>query len=197
GTTIQLLDTQYRMHEAIAGFSNKWFYEGLMKTPQRGSDSSFHLTFIDTAGAGYFEERRENGVSFYNRGELNIAKELLDKSELSTIDTAFISPYAAQVGIANDLLSSRGVRTSTIDGFQGQEMENIIISLVRSNDEGAIGFLKDYRRMNVAMTRAKEQLFIIGDSSTIGSDSFYHELLSYIEAHGNYRSVWEFDVMLL
>jgi superfamily I DNA and/or RNA helicase len=83
---------------------------------------------------------------------------------------------------------------STIDSFQGQEKEVIILSLVRSNDEGEIGFLKDYRRMNVALTRAKEKLFVIGDSATLGADPFYNSFLSYVEQHGSYRSVWEFEL---
>ena len=86
------------------------------------------------------------------------------------------------------------MRISTIDSFQGQEMENVIVSLVRSNDDGDIGFLKDYRRMNVAITRAKERLFIIGDSATIGADKFYGQLLDYVEAEGQLRTVWEFDL---
>ena len=86
------------------------------------------------------------------------------------------------------------MRISTIDSFQGQEKETIILSLVRSNDDGDIGFLKDYRRMNVAITRAKEQLFVIGDSATIGADNFYNSFLTYIEKHGTYRTVWEFEL---
>ena len=86
------------------------------------------------------------------------------------------------------------MRVSTIDSFHGQEKETIILSLVRSNDDGDIGFLKDYRRMNVAITRAKEQLFVIGDSATIGADAFYNSFLTYIEKYGTYRTAWEFEV---
>jgi len=86
------------------------------------------------------------------------------------------------------------MRVSTIDSFQGQEMETVVLSLVRSNDDGNIGFLKDYRRMNVAITRAKEQLYVIGDSATIGADPFYNAFLTYVEKHGNYRTVWEFEL---
>ena len=86
------------------------------------------------------------------------------------------------------------MRVSTIDSFQGQEKETIILSLVRSNDEGDIGFLKDYRRMNVTITRAKEQLFVIGDSASIGADNFYNAFLTYVETAGTYRTVWEFDL---
>ena len=80
---------------------------------------------------------------------------------------------------------------NTIDSFQGQEKEIVIISLVRSNENGDIGFLKDYRRMNVAMTRAKSKLIVIGDSATIGNDSFYAKMLEYVELIGGYRSAFE------
>jgi ATP-dependent RNA/DNA helicase IGHMBP2 len=82
-------------------------------------------------------------------------------------------------------------KVSTIDSYQGQEAENVIISLVRSNQEGNIGFLNDYRRMNVAMTRAQEKLFVVGDSATLGSDPFYGQFLDYLESIQAYRSVWE------
>jgi len=88
---------------------------------------------------------------------------------------------------------SKEVVISTIDSFQGQEKEIVILSLVRSNDESKIGFLADYRRMNVALTRAKEQLFVIGDSSTIGNDPFYARFLEYIDKNNSYRSVWELE----
>ena len=107
--------------------------------------------------------------------------------------TALISPYAGQVTAAKEILP-KDLRISTIDSFQGQEKEVIIVSLVRSNDDGDIGFLKDYRRMNVAITRAKEQLFVIGDSATIGGDSFYNAFLTHVEQNGTYRTVWEFDI---
>ena len=83
------------------------------------------------------------------------------------------------------------MRVSTVDSFQGQECHTIILSLVRSNDEGMIGFLNDTRRMNVALTRAKESLYVIGDSATLGKHLFYKQFLDYVEKAGNYRSVWE------
>ena len=112
---------------------------------------------------------------------------------MNPLTTAFISPYSGQVAAAKEMLPKQ-LRLSTIDSFQGQEKEIIIVSLVRSNDDGDIGFLKDYRRMNVAITRAKEQLFVIGDSATIGADVFYNSFLTYIEKHGTYRTVWEFEM---
>jgi superfamily I DNA and/or RNA helicase len=104
-----------------------------------------------------------------------------------------IAPYSGQIAAARELLPN-GLRISTVDSFQGQEMDNIIISLVRSNDDGEIGFLKDYRRINVALTRAKEKLYVIGDSATVGNDPFFMKLMEYMEKSGNYRTVWEFDL---
>lgn len=190
---IFLLNTQYRMRESIAGFSGNYFYKGLLLTAPSLSNKNIHITFIDTAGSGYNEVSGINGISLQNESELAIVQKLLETESLDISQTAFISPYSGQVAAAKELLPKQ-MRISTIDSFQGQEKENIILSLVRSNDNGDIGFLKDYRRMNVAITRAKEQLFVIGDSATIGADSFYNEFLSYIEKNGSYRSVWEFEL---
>ena len=190
---IFLLNTQYRMREVIAGFSSNYFYNNELLSPPHLQNISTHVTFIDTAGSGYNEIHGEDGSSLQNKGELAIVQQLLEKETLEPLHTAFISPYAGQVAAAKEILP-KNIRISTIDSFQGQEKENIVLSLVRSNDDGDIGFLKDYRRMNVAITRAKEQLFIIGDSATIGADPFYNAFLTYIEKYGSYRTVWEFDI---
>jgi ATP-dependent RNA/DNA helicase IGHMBP2 len=190
---VYLLNIQYRMREAIAGFSSNYFYDGLLQTPTHLTNTKTHITFIDTAGSGYNEAQGSNGMSLRNEGELNITQKLIDTEILPISSIAFISPYAGQVAAAKEVLPKE-MRISTIDSFQGQEKEIIILSLVRSNDDGDIGFLKDYRRMNVAITRAKEQLFVIGDSATIGGDAFYNSFLTYIEKHGIYRTVWEFEI---
>lgn len=190
---IHLLNTQYRMRQSIAGFSSQYFYNSLLHTAEHLSNTGTHISFIDTAGSGYNEKHGPDGVSLQNEGELNIVLQLLERELLEPASTAFISPYSGQVAAAKEVLPKQ-IRVSTIDSFQGQEKENIILSLVRSNDDGDIGFLKDYRRMNVAITRAKEQLFIIGDSATIGADSFYSAFLTYVERSGNYRSAWEFEI---
>ncbi|HLP35500.1 AAA domain-containing protein [Lacibacter sp.] len=194
-TAVSLLNIQYRMRKAIADFSSSYFYKDLLHTAEHLQNTGVHLTFIDTAGSGYNETHGPDGVSLQNEGELNIVRQLLEQEQLDPIHTAFISPYSGQVMAAKEQLPN-GLRISTIDSFQGQEKENIIVSLVRSNDDGTIGFLKDYRRMNVAMTRAKEQLFVIGDSATIGADAFYGAFLSYVEQHGTYRTVWEFEIQI-
>ena len=190
---IFLLDTQYRMRKSIAGFSGDYFYKGLLQTATHLANVGVHITFIDTAGSGYNESQGSNGMSLQNGGELLIVQKLMETENLDPSHSAFISPYSGQVAAAKDVLP-KPMRISTIDSFQGQEKEIIILSLVRSNDDGDIGFLKDYRRMNVAITRAKEQLFVIGDSATIGADPFYNSFLSYIEKNGSYRTVWEFEM---
>jgi len=194
-SAVFLLDTQYRMRRSIAGFSGGYFYQHLLRSAEHLHDTGTHITFIDTAGSGYNEEHGSDGTSLQNEGELRIVKQLLEETSSGIDRTAFISPYAGQVAAAKDILPA-GLRISTIDSFQGQEQDTIIVSLVRSNDDGDIGFLKDYRRMNVAITRAKEQLFVIGDSATIGADSFYNAFLTYVEQHGAYRTVWEFDMTI-
>jgi len=190
---VYLLNTQYRMRQSIAGFSSQYFYNGLLQTATHLGNTGNHICFIDTAGAGFNEKHGNNSTSLQNEGELQIVQKLLDTASFDPSSTAFISPYGGQVVAAKEILPAT-MRISTIDSFQGQEMETIILSLVRSNDEGIIGFLKDYRRMNVAITRAKEQLFVIGDSATIGGDAFYNSFLTYVEQYGLYKTVWEFEL---
>ncbi|WP_462219320.1 AAA domain-containing protein [Ferruginibacter sp.] len=190
---IFLLNTQYRMREAIAGFSSNYFYNGLLQSATHLRNTGAHIFFIDTAGSGYNEKHGSDGSSLQNEGELQIVLKLIETESLEPLHTAFISPYAGQVAAAKDILPKQ-MRISTIDSFQGQEKEIVILSLVRSNDDGDIGFLKDYRRMNVAITRAKEKLFVIGDSATIGADAFYTSFLDYIEKSGTYKTVWEFEM---
>ncbi len=190
---VWLLNTQYRMRASIAGFSSGYFYKGLLQTAPQLSNTGAHIYFVDTAGSGFNEAHGPGGTSLQNEGELRLVQKLLELELTDAAATAFISPYAGQVAAAKEVLPKQ-MRISTIDSFQGQEKENIIVSLVRSNDDGDIGFLKDYRRMNVAITRAKEQLIVVGDSATIGADPFYNAFLTYVEKHGTYRTVWEFEL---
>jgi superfamily I DNA and/or RNA helicase len=189
-SNVFFLDTQYRMREPIAQFSNEYFYEGKLKTGKELSSIAQHIVFFDTAGTGYEEEHGPDGISVQNKGELEIATKIIESEHLDTQKTAFISPYSGQVNYAKEILPS-SMRISTIDSFQGQEEETIIISLVRSNSEGQIGFLKDHRRMNVALTRAKENLFIIGDSTTLAKDPYFDAMFTYLDKIGGYKTAWE------
>lgn len=187
------LDTQYRMQSNIAEYSNQFFYKGELKTGTSEIENHVSLHFYDTAGADFAENFNSESFSIMNEAELNLVSKIVTEHTIDPSKTAFISPYSGQVHLAKQELTEFK-RISTIDSFQGQEEETIIISLVRSNTEQIIGFLKDYRRMNVALTRAKKQLFIIGDSATLGNDSFYSGLIDFIENKGGYHSVWELEI---
>ncbi len=207
-----LLNVQYRMNEAIMGFSNQRFYDNQLiadtsvATHSIKGDPEMPLVFIDTAGSGCEEQVQASYQSKFNEGEFNILREhlyqLLDHCYAANLaplpSIALISPYREQVNTMRSLvvedprLAELPIIINTIDGFQGQERDVIYISLVRSNDKCEIGFLKDYRRMNVAMTRARKKLVIIGDSATIGADAFYASFLEYVDKHGVYRTAWEF-----
>ncbi len=204
------LTTQYRMHEAIMGFSSEAFYESSLVADQSVrshllSDipnvqhvplTSQPLSFIDTAGAGYDEELEPEGESRRNPQEAELVVrqvQLLLEAGLAPRDIAVISPYSAQVRFLREQLDHDGLEIDTVDGFQGREKEAVVISLVRSNGNNEIGFLADTRRMNVALTRARRKLIVIGDSATIAGHDFYHKLLEYFELHDAYHTVWEFS----
>lgn len=186
------LDTQYRMTSSIAEYSNQFFYEGRLKSLSSTVENETSIHFYDTAGADYAEAFNDQSFSISNEQELNFVAKLATHHQIDTSKSSFITPYSGQLLLAKNTLKNFS-RISTIDSFQGQEADTIIISLVRSNSDQEIGFLADYRRMNVALTRAKKQLFIIGDSATLGNDSFYSGLIAFIEANNGYHSVWELD----
>jgi superfamily I DNA and/or RNA helicase len=205
---LRRLDVQYRMHDAIMGFSSRQFYGGGLVADEsvRGHllrdlpgvvDNALTqtpLAFIDTAGAGYDEQPEPGGESRINPPEAGlVAKQvrtLLDAG-VPAEGIAVIAPYSAQVRLLRDMLAVPGLEIDSVDGFQGREKEAVVISLVRSNHEGDVGFLADTRRMNVALTRARRKLIVVGDSATLSNHPFYAELVAYFEAAGAYRSVWE------
>ena len=199
-----LLDTQYRMHEDIMAFSSKRFYEGRLKAEESVAKRTLEvenenpLCFIDTAGSGYEEEPSET-KSRFNKGEAEFLKRhlegLKEKINLTDVSIGIISPYKAQVEYLTELLTEEkdlDLQIQTVDSFQGQEKDVIYISLTRSNEQAEIGFLKDYRRMNVAMTRARKKLYIIGDSTTLCKDDFYNELMDYAQLIDSYKTVWDY-----
>ncbi len=198
---VNMLKTQYRMNEQIMQFSNQQFYNG--KLEAHDSVKDWHLSFsprsvefVDTAGCGYEEQPGEGNESLCNREEGVLVRkhyDALKASGLSNESIGIISPYRAQVELLQaEFAEDKKVVVNTIDSFQGQERDVIYISLVRSNAEGEIGFLKDYRRMNVAMTRARKKLIIIGDSATLGADKFYSKFLEFAESIGAYHTAWEY-----
>jgi len=152
------------------------------------------VTFIDTAGAGWDEELEPEGLSKRNSKEAELILKkayLLIDAGLDPKDIAIIAPYAAQVRLLRSQSNYETLEINTVDGFQGREKEAVLITLVRSNNENEIGFLADRRRMNVALTRARRKLVVIGDSATLGIDDFYKSFFEYVESLGAYHTVWE------
>lgn len=186
-----LLRTQYRMRQAIVDFPNHYFYEGKLETPEFLQNTGVHFQYFDTAGTGFQEEQAAESGSLSNAGELEIIEKIIEQNQFQLEKCALITPYSGQVALAKERFSKK-LRISTVDSFQGQECDIVFISLVRSNDSSNLGFLKDYRRMNVAMTRAKEQLIVVGDSVTFGNDPFFASFLQHSEDGGTYGSAWEF-----
>lgn len=208
--TAVTLQTQYRMHEHIMRFSATYFYmdelfadASVATALLEHEDSSFE--FIDTAGCGFSEAQDPETLSRYNEEEARLIIRQVEKlilhfgTENWPFTVGIITPYSAQVdrlhklAEASEELSAIApyITINTVDAFQGQERDIIAISLVRSNDKSEVGFLSDIRRINVAMTRAKKKLIMIGDSATLGSHPFYIELLGCVQQKGFYKSAWE------
>jgi superfamily I DNA and/or RNA helicase len=204
-----LLRVQYRMHEKIMNFSSRQFYQGQLIADDsvrrhvladlpgltRDPETEEAFVFLDTAGRGFEEKLEPGSESRYNPEEAELVdaqvKRLLSLG-VKPEDIAVISPYSAQVRYLTLKIGQPRIEVDSVDGFQGREKEVVILSLVRSNMEGEMGFLADTRRMNVAMTRAKRKLFVIGDSSTLSAIPFYQNFIQYSESIGAYRSSWEY-----
>jgi hypothetical protein len=202
------LTVQYRMNQSIMEFASRELYDGQLVAHELVREhrlcdmpgvaasrlTEWPVEFIDTAGAGYDEELEADGESRLNRKEAEFVvgkvRELLDAG-IAARDIAVITPYGAQVRLLREMLDAPGLEIDSVDGFQGLEKESVVISLVRSNERGEIGFLGDIRRMNVAMTRARRKLLMIGDSATLGGHPFYSRLLEYCESVGGYGTVWD------
>jgi ATP-dependent RNA/DNA helicase IGHMBP2 len=210
--SVVLLGQQYRMHRLIMGYSSSTFYEGRLQAhpsvaDRRLFEDNSPLSFIDTAGCGYEEDRNDTGLSnpeeaaFLLRHAARLVTELESRySEENFPTIGIISPYRLQVQLLQELMPlSPGLRrytqkitVNTIDSFQGQERDIIYIGMTRSNPDSRIGFLSEIRRMNVAMTRARKKLVVIGDSATLAQTPFYAGFIEYAERHDEYHSAWEF-----
>jgi superfamily I DNA and/or RNA helicase len=214
GTSItKQLTVQYRMHEQIMRFSSDCFYASsltaddsvrshllsdLVNEPHAAIIQT-PATFVDTAGAGWEEQVEPDGESRFNPQEGQwILRQVEELSNLGIApeDIAVIAPYAAQVRWLRQRCLHKAVEIDTVDGFQGREKEAVLITLVRSNAVGEIGFLGDTRRMNVALTRARRKLIVIGDSATLSGHEFYAKMIAYFESIGSYQSIWESNYTL-
>ena len=194
GIEPMLLDTQYRMHPAISDFPNRTFYEGRLvdgitaaERPNPAgllwNDWEVPMAFLPVNGD---ELLSPDGASKENPAEAGwvakILENLLQAGDLEETDIGIITPYAGQVRAIRDALPERNdsVEVHTVDGYQGREKEVIIFSCVRSNSDGTVGFLSDERRLNVALTRAKRGLIVIGDPDTLRNDETWASWLDYI-----------------
>ena len=199
---VSLLRVQYRMNEAIMQFSSRRFYNGMLQADpsvrHRGIlDLDTPIDWIDTTGLDFKEQFVGDTFGRINRDEADLLIRHLeayvasigtDRIRDERIDFGIISPYRAQVQYLRGRIRQSAVlrpirdllAANTVDGFQGQERDVIFISLVRANDQGQIGFLGDLRRMNVAITRARMKLVILGEAATLARHPFYADLLAYI-----------------
>jgi superfamily I DNA and/or RNA helicase len=208
---VVLLEEQYRMNEMIMGYSSSTFYDDRLKAHASVAthvlfSNDNPLVFVDTAGCG-FDEKTEQ-TSTYNPEEAAFLFKHLTQL-VSSLDShykpenfpsiAIISPYKQQIDtLKEQFLSSPALQVyehkiaiNTIDSFQGQERDIVYISMTRSNPESRIGFLSDIRRMNVAMTRARKKLVIIGDSATLSQFPFYSNFITWAQDRNAYQSAWE------
>ncbi|MDQ7083297.1 MAG: IGHMBP2 family helicase [Aquificota bacterium] len=204
----EMLRVQYRMNERIMKFPSETFYGG--KLVADGSvrnhtiaDLGFDLSkvkgflqdvlspenvvvFVAVKGA---EHRRRGSTSYMNEKEAHAVAEIVEnllRGGLGEDHIGVISPYEDQVDLISRMVP---VEVRTVDGFQGREKEVIIVSFVRSNPEGDTGFLKDYRRLNVAITRARRKLIAVGDPETLASDSIYRSFIEYVKRNGLFKEL--------
>jgi superfamily I DNA and/or RNA helicase len=210
---VVLLEEQYRMHEMIMGYSASIFYDDRLKAHASVArhvlfNNDNPLVFVDTAGCG-FDEKTEL-TSTYNPEEAAFLFRHLTQL-VSALDghykpenfpsIAIISPYKQQIDTLKEQFQStpslqayeHRIAINTIDSFQGQERDIVYISMTRSNPDSRIGFLSDIRRMNVAMTRARKKLVVIGDSATLSQFPFYSNFISWAQDRNAYQSAWEFN----
>ncbi len=208
-----MLTVQYRMHEDIMSFPSRYFYGNNLSAHESVRNhtlpvSTQPMEFIDTAGCGFEEIQDPETLSRSNPEEahlvIRVVEDLINEIEIerwteSGFTMAVITPYRSQVDELKKLEEAspviepirKKISIDTVDAFQGQERDIIVISFVRSNNNGEVGFLSDIRRTNVAMTRARKKLILIGDSATLGSHPFYLELLDFIQARQFYKSAFE------
>lgn len=202
--TVSLLKLQYRMNDEIMRFSSEWFYGGMLQSAPEVKyrsilDFDTPIEWINTEGLDCNEEFIGENYGRINKSEAELSIEQLkgyitkigrERFLDERIDVGMISPYKAQVQYLRRLVRNdaffkpyrQAITINTVDGFQGQERDVILISLVRANEEGQIGFLNDLRRMNVAITRARMKLILLGDASTLTRHAFYKKLYTYIES---------------
>jgi len=221
--TARMLGLQYRMQQLIMAFSSERFYGGRLLAHDSVRDAGLEaydpcfapdrpVEFLDTAGLGFSELTIPESRSTANPEEADLLIQRLARllgpcdptaHPEAPLTIGVIAPYRAQINCLKDaievhpqlggLLQQRWLSVGTVDAFQGQERDIVAISLTRSNRLGEIGFLSDIRRMNVGMTRARRKLLLVGDSSTLGANPFFRELLAHVQHIGGHRTAWAME----
>ena len=205
-----MLEVQHRMHPAIMSAGNAHFYHGRLKAHPSVAEATLEgippMLWVDTSGCGFEEKRSEEGGSVSNEDE---ARFVLDRAKdwlalHSNMTLGVVAPYAAQVECLRvlwqervrdgELPSDARVTIHTVDGFQGQERDGMLISLTRSNERGEVGFLSESRRIHVAQTRAKHACMLVGDSATLSQDPYLGWLVEFAQSQGAYDSAWSWMV---
>ncbi|XP_051632894.1 DNA-binding protein SMUBP-2 [Manacus candei] len=208
---VRMLTVQYRMHRLIMDWASSELYGGrlsahpsvaqhlLRDLPGVSSteETTIALLLIDTAGCGLFELEEEDEQSKGNPGEVQLAGlhvQALVDAGVKAKDIAVVAPYNLQVDMLREHLchSHPELEIKSVDGFQGREKEAVILSFVRSNRKGEVGFLAEERRINVAVTRARRHVAVVCDSHTVGSQPFLRRLLDHFSRHGHVRSAFEY-----
>ncbi len=202
----QLLTIQYRMHQQLMQFPSQEMYQSKLEAhascAERGLDianltETMPLLFVDTAGKGFDEAVMPGTTSLFNEGEAQLVVDhvhLLLRAGLKPEGLGIVTPYSAQAAHLRQLLSAlEGLEIDSVDAFQGREKEVMLASLVRSNSAQELGFLKDTRRLNVALTRARRQLVVFGDSATLSALPFLARFIEFTQLTGGYRSAWEWQ----
>ncbi|MEW5848722.1 MAG: IGHMBP2 family helicase [Myxococcota bacterium] len=209
----RMLTVQHRMHQSLMTFPSAHTYAGrLTAHPHvagRGLENvlgrtleellSGPLTFVDTAGTGFSDEQPPGSTSWRNEGEARLCALLVRKlidAGLTPIQVAVIAPYSAQVDTLRDLLATEvraGLEVDSVDAFQGREKEAVVVGLTRSNEQGEIGFVADGRRLNVAITRARAKLFVVGDSATVGARGHGAALVEHAQRNNAYLSAYALE----
>ncbi|CAL1546219.1 unnamed protein product [Lymnaea stagnalis] len=208
---MRMLTTQYRMHQDIMAWASQQLYEGKLVAHEsvashllrdlldvtEGEETNAPLLLIDTAGCDLYELDLPDEVSKGNEGEADIVAAHVDdliKCGVKAVDIAVIAPYNLQVELIRLRLSAKypGLEVKSVDGFQGREKEAVIISMVRSNPKGEVGFLAEKRRINVAVTRARRHLTVVCDTETVSHDPFIKSLVDYMTGKGEVLSAHQY-----
>ncbi|KAJ8344229.1 hypothetical protein SKAU_G00315580 [Synaphobranchus kaupii] len=210
-SVVRMLTMQYRMNSAIMQWASQEMYGGkliahtsvekhlLRDLPGVGSteETETPLLLIDTAGCGLSEMETSDEQSKGNQGEADIVAlhiQALTEAGVKAKDIAVIAPYNLQVDLLRQQLSLKHPKLEirSVDGFQGREKEAVVLSLVRSNRKGEVGFLAEDRRLNVAVTRARRHLAVVCDTQTIQQHAFLKSLLDHMTERGEVRTAFQY-----